>query len=342
MPEPKAPLERARNAALEARLTGKAYFQQLVNHPEPHRRRIPPMVWVLHERKAAPPPLFTAVVPVFNHATTIAGCLAKIIDNAEGSVDIVVIDDGSEDSTAKAVAAVFAGADLQNVGTALLVHNPAPIYETACDNQGFVLARTEYVIEVQADISIEEPGYDTRLLRPLVARHGVSAVSGRLVHSYDLLVGRRGWREYPARRFVNRLLNRDSVGLMGRKIFSESSSQQLVARYYMGETAARGPWALRTSDLRELGYLDEANFFLGYDDHDFHRRMLVRSGQLPVYAPMRIWSPESHGATRRPRSGLNVDIHTELARTRTGSRELAEFLESYRPFFHTRPLVGLS
>ena len=144
-------------------------------------------------------------------------------------MDIVVIDDGSEDNTADAVAAVLAGADLQNVGTALLVHNPAPIYETACDNQGFVLARTEYVIEVQADISIEEPGYDTRLLRPLAACPDVSAVSGRLVHSYDLLVGRRGWREYPARRFVNRFVNRDSVGLMGRTIFSEGSSPQLAA-----------------------------------------------------------------------------------------------------------------
>ena len=59
-------------------------------------------------------------------------------------------------------------------------------------------------------------------------------------------------------------------------------------------------WALYSERLMdELGYLDEANFFLGNDDHDLHRRMLARSGQLPVYAPMRIWSRNSTARIRR-------------------------------------------
>jgi hypothetical protein len=69
--------------------------------------------------------------------------------------------------------------------------------------------------------------------------------------------------------------------------------------------------------------------------------MLAHAGRLPVYAPLQIRSPEADGATRRARSGLNLEIYEELARTRTWSKEFLEFLAGYRPFFHSRPLEDL-
>jgi hypothetical protein len=107
----------------------------------------------------------------------------------------------------------------------------------------------------------------------------------------------------------------------------------------MGETAARGPWALRRDDLVAHGFLDEAHFFLGNDDHDLHRRMYASHGMLPVYCPMRIFSVASAGPTRRARSGVNALVHTELTATRRGSPEFLRFLHTYRPFFPTSPYV---
>ena len=44
------------------------------------------------------------------------------------------------------------------VGEILLIDNKFPLYETACDNQGFRAAETKYIIEIQSDIYIDDFG----------------------------------------------------------------------------------------------------------------------------------------------------------------------------------------
>jgi hypothetical protein len=43
-----------------------------------------------------------------------------------------------------------------------------PIFETACDNQGFKLAMAEFIIEVQADIHIEEQDFDKKMISTIL------------------------------------------------------------------------------------------------------------------------------------------------------------------------------
>jgi hypothetical protein len=160
----------------------------------------------------------------------------------------------------------------------------------------------------------------------------VSAVSGRLVERYDSFVGRGAWLRYPLRRLLIRGFRRNSCGLMGEAIFDNTGATRFEGTYYVGETAVRGPWALRRGDLVASGYLDEAHFFLGHDDHDFHRRMYEAHGTLPVYCPLNIFSPRAAGPTRRERHGTNAEVFALLAETRTWSPEYRDFLRRYRPY----------
>ena len=67
-----------------------------------------------------------------------------------------------------------------------ILHNKLPIFETACDNQGFKLAMAEFIIEVQADIHIEEQDFDRKMIFAMT-KLNLSSVSGIQVHHFSLL-----------------------------------------------------------------------------------------------------------------------------------------------------------
>ena len=83
-------------------------------------------------------------------------------------------------------------------------------------------------------------------------------------------------------------------------------------KVYRCETVNRGPWALLKTDLDRHGYLDEQYFFLGNDDHDYHRRLFETEGRRPLYVPTSIYSPRRLGASRRARTGDNRTIFDML------------------------------
>ena len=104
----------------------------------------------------------------------------------------------------------------------------------------------------------------------------------------------------------------------------------LSVMFWLRWTVPRGPWAVRKSDLERIGYLDERFFFLGNDDHDYHRRLYEATGRRPVYVPMSIDSPLARGANRQPRSGLNRTVFEMLKREKRGSPAFRRFLLTQR------------
>lgn len=295
------------------------YFAGLVNRPTPHHLRVAPQVIhhaTLHDQE----PRLTIVTPTFDCAAFIADYVNATAASASLPFDWIIIDDGSSDGTVERAQALLEGLRCPLVCRATVLRNPAPIFETACDNIGFTLAETEAIIEVQCDIQVREPGYDALLLNTLGSAARPASVSGRCGHTFMHLrrstVGR--WFE-PAKYFV---------GLCGRTIDTPEKIDGIRGKVYRCETVNRGPWALLKTDLRRFGYLDERFFFLGNDDHDYHRRLLEAEGRTPLYVAISVHSPQRLGASRRARQGTNRTVFEMLAREKSGSPEFLAFLTS--------------
>jgi glycosyltransferase involved in cell wall biosynthesis len=301
------------------------YFSRLINHPTAHRlRRAPQLVY--HATLNDVEPRFTVVMPTFNHEANVQDSLDAAATNATLPFDCIIVDDGSEDGTVEQATSFFEYRRPPLVTRATILRNPVPIYETACDNLGFTLAETEIIVEVQADIQIREPAFDALFLRAFATSPAPSALSGRCGHTFRSL-GAGG----PLSLF--RPGSRESVGLCGKAIETPKVIEPIKGQLYRCETVNRGPWVLFKSDLERHGYLDERHFFLGNDDHDYHRRLFDAEGRRPLYVPVSLYAPLAVGAVRRLRTGLNRDVFIALKAEKRGSPAYRHFLDSLTSSF---------
>jgi glycosyltransferase involved in cell wall biosynthesis len=298
------------------------YFSRLVNAPCPHARRTKPEL-LYHATLGGKEPTFTVVTPVFDHSTILEGCLESVAASVSLPFDWIIIDDGSEDGTSETARSFFESGNHGLASRATIIRNRVPIYETACDNIGFTLSETEIIIEIQADIQIREPAFDRLFLQALRTSPTPSAISGRCGHTFAFLRRRRN----PLRWLFGEQRD-ESVGLCGRSIETPERIDAIKGRTYRCETVNRGPWLLLKTDLEKHGYLDERFFFLGNDDHDYHRRLFDAEGRRPLYVPMSLYSPLHHGAIRRRRRGINREVFEMLSAERQGSPAFRQFLAS--------------
>jgi hypothetical protein len=206
-----------------------------------------------------------------------------------------------------------------------------PLFETRCDNLGFLLSRGDRVIEVQSDIQILTEGFDTLLATPMLADPAIFSVSGRAGHWFGrLLPKEERRRRFPVRNLLWSRLGFDRVGYLTNASLADAAHGSGDGDgYAQAETVVRGPLCIRRSDLLALGLLDERNFFLGYDEYDLQARGFAR-GLRCAYAPMRLHSPLALGSTRKERSGLNLEAY-ERFKQRPGNGYLPQFLQNYRP-----------
>ncbi len=278
-------------------------------------------------------PTWTLVMPVFNQEENLHTVLDKIYKMACYPFEIILIDDCSSDLTLKKMKEFCSNLSKYNkkIVASTIIHNKLPIFETACDNQGFRLAKAEFIIEVQADIHIEEQDFDRKMIFAMKELN-LSSVSGRQVHHFSLLTKKNRWLKYPLQIIKWNFLKTEleSFGKVGNKIFKRESMEKNVC--FIGETVSRGPWLVTKKDLKKNNYLDDKNFFLGNDDHDFNRRMFKKYGRLAGFVPMDIYSIAEHGSARRRRFGINNKIYKYLKTNKKGSEEFNDFLLKYRPY----------
>jgi hypothetical protein len=221
-------------------------------------------------------------------------------------LDLIVIDDASTEDQRQTLFDFLSGCrEHPKIRDLVIIRNDAPIYETASENLGYAIARTEFVISMQVDIFVETPGFDSLLISALKLPSKPIAASGRCGHPLR-------WVFNP-----NRHPKDHAFGLFDTKIdWSEDSGLGLLLERGLPievETVNRAPLAFRLEDLRALGFFDERHFFLGNDDHEFMLRARLSLGRFPVYVPMKVRSKISDGASRRPREGVNKEIYDLLA-----------------------------
>jgi len=281
--------------------------------------------------------LYTVVMPVFNHEKIIETTLKSLFLNSKNLFSLIIIIDASEDDSLNKIIKFIENSNCNKLCSITYVINEMPIFETASDNQGFRLAETEYILELQADIIINDFGFDDRMIFAL-ENYKLASISGRHVHYFSVL-DRLSWLKYPIFTLSAVFFSKPILfGKYGKKIFKRGLYDKNII-VVIGETVARGPWMLRKKDLIDLNYLDEDNFFLGNDDHDFNRRMYSIKKMTCGYVPMDIYSPESSGSTRQERYGINKEIYNWLSENKKGSSGFVKFIRKYRPYKHMKKIM---
>lgn len=226
-------------------------------------------------------PTFSLVMPIHNQEKIIYDVILKVFLHTHGLYDLFLILDGCTDNTRSEVlrATQVLPKELCQL---TIVSNPEGIFETSCDNLGFVNARGKYIIEIQADMQIQTSNYNILLATPLEIYPDLIAVSGRCCHT--LTTPHQG------------------VGKLGAR--AEQPHNLPFDKYnqiFLSHTVNRGPLALRTSMVQELGYLDEYNFVLEDDEHDLFYRAWREKKWRTAFYPVEVYSPLAWGSTRKPR-----------------------------------------
>jgi glycosyltransferase involved in cell wall biosynthesis len=285
----------------------KYYKQPLAGNPTPLSGAIEPKCLFYNSVSSAPPE-FSIVMPIYNQSKIIVRNLESITAHTKGSYEmILIIDSCSDDSEAKVC--IWASKQTLNTDSfsaLTVIKSETPLFECSADNIGFTLAQGRYLLEIQADMTMTEPGYNLLLRRPFEVLHNVIGVSGRCCHG---------------------IMNKTGIGRLGSSIEKQYDPSFSNKIFYVNETCNRGPLLLDTEKVKSLGYLDEANFYLDNSDHDLFTRAWVQNKWICGYVPIHFDSPIEEGSTRKPRDPLNSKFLT-MRKARSNGGYLAVYVAS--------------
>jgi glycosyltransferase involved in cell wall biosynthesis len=122
----------------------------------------------------------SVVIPCFNQAERIGRTLVGLSESMSSVFELIVIDDASTDGTVHEVLSSLEQlAEINNLGRLRLLRMHRSSFETECDVVGFSVADGDYLLEVQADMEVDDPGFDGRMVRALASFDDLLMVSGR-------------------------------------------------------------------------------------------------------------------------------------------------------------------
>lgn len=275
-------------------------------------------------------PEVSVVVPVHNQAPVIVGHLESILRNLEMKAELIIILDGCRDGTPEVVNAwAQALVPRSNLTRLALLQSEISLYETISDNLGVACSKAPAFIEVQADMEIEEFGFDRRLLAALRSDASLLAVSGRGGHDEDELglepKSRPRWLTF-VREQARRLFNKfhfargryepsilehwvsNQIGRCGTLTDLPVGQGRRDTLYYM-PTVMRGPLVVDREKFDALGGFDAQHFFLANDDHDLMARAWTLQGWRCAYLSVAYASPRELGSTRAKKSPEDAKLH---------------------------------
>lgn len=280
----------------------------------------------------------SVLLPVFNQAEIVGSVIEGIFKSMSTSFELFIIDDHSSDGSLQEIveAVRHFSPIFQNLARASVFRSRLPLFETACDNFLATFAQSPWLLEIQADMMVEDPGFDLRLISA-AKRCNLFAVSGRGVHSFEL-VGLSPVATYDATLLVPKPHSQEPLSSQGEKdisrldsVFERSRLDNEIKifpnflefrdshragrldanvehfdpewRHYfdvtwIGDTVMRGPLLLKRDEFERLNGFDEMRFYLGGDDHDLNHRAAMR-GLRVGFTPVEFTSRLEHGSTRK-------------------------------------------
>ena len=139
-----------------------------------------PSIEYVHDSEAVPE--YSIVMPVHNQESILSNILRNIRIHTQGLYELILIFDGCTDNSRDAISGITIPSNMTRL---VVITNSSGLFETSSDNQGFMLSRAEYIIEIQADMLIQTPGYNELLCKPMRVFNDLIAVSGRCCHQLN-------------------------------------------------------------------------------------------------------------------------------------------------------------
>ncbi len=126
-------------------------------------------------------PILSAVIPVFNQELKIESVIQSLLVNLSVPTELIVIDDASADQSLAVLREVMARLVplSKHLTQARLFCFKNSVFETQCDCFGIENAVGEYVLELQADMYINEPGFDRKMIDAIRKYPDIFMLSGR-------------------------------------------------------------------------------------------------------------------------------------------------------------------
>ena len=277
------------------------YDQTLVNSPKPHPMAVTPVCIYLKEIDLSPE--FSVVMPIHNQETIITDNLNSVLKHMDGTFEMILVVDACSDQTLERILDWVEQPKPQSLTRLVVILSVTPLFETAADNIGFRLAKSPYILEIQADMLMTEKGFNRILERPFKRNENVIGVSGRCAHDF---------------------LQTTCIGKLGQLVEQPYDPALSQTNFYVFGTCNRGPLLLHKEKVQALGYLDEANYFLDNSDHDLFARAFKKKSWICGYVPIEFLSPLVDGSTRKPRDSLNQLFYNDYKLTKKGG-----FYEEY-------------
>ncbi len=198
------------------------------------------------------------VISIFNQEKIIERILAGVCRNTLTPFNLILVFDGCVDQT-KPKALAWLEKNRPAHMLELITRDAPNVYETKATNIGLRLGREDYIITIQDDMEIREPGWEVRLTYPI--RKFDDVFSTGACHAHDLDFDHftppiEKYRRERGRRYLN----------ARRDIF------------YIRDIAMRSPVAFRADYLRKLNYLNEAYAPSTLDEADSQLRAWEQFG----------------------------------------------------------------
>jgi len=290
------------NTDLEGIINNRYKLGVFINHPEE-----PSDIHVLFDvTLGSAKAIMSVVMPIFNQEEIIERNLRSILEmTTDTPYEFILVIDRCADDTESAVlrwAATVKSSEYPLVTRILVMRSNLPLFETTADNVGFLCAQGEFCLEIQADMEMVQKGYNMKLLEPFTKIPNLIAVSGRCCHSFN---------------------NSQGIGKLGHLVEKPLSELPHIdsTLFYISQTVNRGPLLLHRPKLKEMGYLDERNFFQEFCDHDLFCRALLYKGWICGYRPIDFISLVKDGSMRKPRDALNQEMYDRKKAATKGSKE---------------------
>jgi len=203
-------------------------------------------------------PSVSVIVPVHNGASTIGLALASAIQQDYPIQEIIVIDDGSTDTSLQALSEF-----IHERRPVVRAHaHPSPLGLANTYNHGIEMASSDYVVFLHQDVVLPSVREMRFLMTPFSNSPDVLATTPTEIHPYD------AWATYP---FWQKCL-------FSRFLQTEYNMFMRGSRQMAGRITGKFD-AIRKEALQAIGGFDAATFHTAGEDLDITLK-LQRHGQI--------------------------------------------------------------
>jgi len=225
------------------------------------------------------------ILTVHNKDWLLEQVLAGIINNTSGIYELILVLDGCSDNSQQ-----VAERYLNSVNKEHKMLFTPDVFETKANNAGLRTATGDYCIIVQDDCVITDPEWNLRMQKPFAAFSDVHAVSGNCAHNYQINPNSRDVSlDYdPEDHWQDIIIDCDHA-------MNHNTARD---KFYIRNTANRGPLMFDHQILEKLNYLDESFAPQDMDDHEFNHRAYQQLGKVCGFYGISFRSDNNWGGTR--------------------------------------------